>query len=96
MHQEFKLVLVVSHQLISYFFLDRFANEHGRLFEVGEQEDEYVLFVPGDLHQVDYIADFVEVSVEHMASRLNPELVVPDVQGRGPLLRNQRDRSLRR
>jgi hypothetical protein len=55
-----------------------------------------VLFVPGDLHQVDYIADFVEVSVKHMASRLDPELVVPDVQRRGPLLRYQRDRSLRR
>ena len=80
-----------SHQfsclLISQHFFDIFI----RALEVGEQEDENFLRVTGDLNQVDDIIDLMEVSIKHLSTELNTNIIIANIHRRWSLFGNDVD-----
>ena len=87
--QVFEKILVVGHQLASYFFSQHFVNVNFRGFEVGEKKNENLFCIPRDLYQVNLTGDVVEVSIENFPCFVNAKLVVPNLQRRRPPLCNQ-------
>lgn len=61
-----KLEVLVAHQFLEYLVTKGFIDEYVRFFEVREQYDVHLFGSPADFDEVDYSADIVEVTVEHL------------------------------
>ena len=81
-----KDVTALSHQLGSLLVSQDFLNVLLGSLKVGEQKNEYLFRVARDFHQVNSVANLMEIPVKNLSAHLNTCFTEADCHGRRTFL----------